>query len=491
MTVARDEPTARLGRPDRIVKLPDAVAALIAAGEVIERPAAVLKELLENSVDAGARRISIELVDAGRERIAVHDDGQGIPADELAVAFERHATSKLRHADELYRLHSYGFRGEALPAIAAAAGRLSFVSCTGDSLAAARISFSDGRCEGVQPAARAPGSSVELVDLFANQPARRAFLAGRRAERTALVRVASDLVLAHPGLSLRLSIDGRELLNHQPSELGDPASTDDGASLRNALAGVFGSAAGQRAIFVESDHDDEALRLDGFAGAPEDSRRNRDAIRIFVNGRGIQDRRLSYAIQEAYRDWLPAGRFPLAVVRLQVPADEVDVNVHPAKSEVKLLHADRAFSLVQRSLREALAQHRAHAPVRLGRGSGLRSRPDLEYADESDGPFAPLQASLERSPRSAVPLAGAHPPELTSAPKSALPPLRTVGQLHRTFIVAEGPNGLVMIDQHGAHERVIYERLLCGTSQSGQHGPAAAAGSSGDQTRCRGICRLA
>jgi DNA mismatch repair protein MutL len=312
----------------------------------------------------------------------------------------------------------------------------------------------------VQPAARAPGSSVELIDLFANQPARRAFLAGRRAERTALVRVAADVVLAHPGLSLRLSIDGRELLNHQPSEHGDAAGTDDGASLRNALASVFGSAAAQRAIFVESDHDDEALRLDGFAGAPEDSRRNRDAIRIFVNGRGIQDRRLSYAIQEAYRDWLPAGRFPLAVFRLQVPADEVDVNVHPAKSEVKLLHADRAFGLVQRSLREALAQHRAHAPVRLGLGSGLHSRPDLEYADESGGPFAPFQAPLERSPRSALPVTGAHPPELTSAPKSALPPLRTVGQLHRTFIVAEGPNGLVLIDQHGAHERVIYERLL-------------------------------
>lgn len=457
MTIARDELTVEVGRPDRIVKLPDAVAALIAAGEVVERPAAVLKELLENSVDAGARRISIELTGAGRERIAVHDDGRGIPADELSVAFERHATSKLRQADELYRLHGYGFRGEALPAIAAAAGRLSFTSCTGDSLAAARISFRDGRCEGVQAAARAPGSSVELIDLFANQPARRAFLAGPRAERTALVRVAADLVLAHPELSLRLTIDGRELLNHQPSAPAGLESGDDESSLREALVSVFGSAAAQRAIFVESG-DDDALRVDGYAGAPDDSRRNRDAIRLFVNGRGIHDRRLSYAIQDAYRDWLPSGRFPLAVVRVQVPANEVDVNVHPAKSEVKLLQADRAFSTIQRSLREALARNRAHVPVRLSSGLGGR-RPDLEYADQS-GPFAPFQASLERSPRSAVPTVSGRPAEPDLEPKPSLPPLRMVGQLHRTFIIAEGPNGLVLVDQHGAHERVVYERLL-------------------------------
>lgn len=457
MTIAPRTSDATPGLGSEIERLTDPVAAQIAAGEVIERPAAVLKELLENSLDAGASRISVEVDAAGRERIAVHDDGCGIPAEQLALAFARHATSKLRRADQLFELTTYGFRGEALPAIAAAAGRVTLTTRTDDRMAAARISFIDGQASAVQPAARAPGTSVELIDLFANQPARRAFLAGQRAERNALVRVATDAILTNPNTSLRLKIDGREVLNHQPGETtGDEFAPGETALLRQAWASVFGPGPSQRAINLFAASED-TLRLDGLAGAAQDSRRNRDGMRIFVNGRPIHDRRLSYAIQEAYRDWLPSGRFPLAVVRLAVPPADVDVNVHPAKTEVKLRHADRAFSLVQRALRDALREDRSVAPARLQ--SPLARRSDLEYADERP-PFEPVQPSLSRTPRSAIPAHSAEPVANAAAGPFRLPPLRMVGQLHRTFIVAEGPNGLVLVDQHGAHERVVYERLL-------------------------------
>ncbi len=440
-----------------IERLPDVVAAQIAAGEVIERPAAVLKELIENSLDAGATRISIEVEDAGRERIAVHDDGCGIPTEQLTLAFARHATSKLRTARQLFSLTSYGFRGEALPAIAAAAGTLTFTTRTNDSPAAAQITFRDGREEDVRAAARAPGSSVELLDLFANQPARKAFLAGPRAERAALVRVASDAVLANPSVSIRLQIDGREVLNHQAAEAQSQDITEQRyTDLRYALASVFGPGPAQRAV-VFAATDEDGLSLDGFAGATQDARRNRDGIRLFVNGRPVHDRRLSYAVQEAYRDWLPSGRFPLAIVRLHAPPDRVDVNVHPAKTEVKLRDADRAFGLVQRTLRETLAQDRSAAPVRLASSQG--QRPDLEYAEELR-PFRPIQPGLAGSPRSAIPDTSTAAKPVESTWPGRLPPLRMVGQLHRTFIIAEGPNGLVLIDQHGAHERVVYERLL-------------------------------
>ena len=459
-----------------IRELPEGVAAQIAAGEVIERPAAVLKELLENAVDAGAGRITVEISGAGRERIAVHDDGCGIAAAEVAIAFRRHATSKLARVDDLTRLESYGFRGEALPAIAAAAGRLRLTTRTGAASGATAIEFERGLVRAPRPAARAVGTTVELDDLFAGQPARRAFLAGARAERAAILRVATDTVLAHPEVSLRLVIDGRTPLEHEARPGLEPGLGPEQA-LRAAAASVFRAAAAERSVWLDGGSASRGLRLDGLAGSPDDARRRRDAIRLFVNRRPVHDRRLSYAVQEAYRDWLPSGAFPLVVARIEVPPEAVDVNIHPAKTEVKLRDADAAFSVLQRTIREALSRDRYAVPRRLGS--------DLEFADDAprSTPVAPsppppasggagtgpgdapapmprMAAPLEIPGRRAVAEAARQPMLGPEPSRTSLPPLRMVGQLHRTFIIAEGPSGLVLVDQHGAHERVIYERLL-------------------------------
>ncbi|MCY3568311.1 MAG: DNA mismatch repair endonuclease MutL [Chloroflexi bacterium] len=467
-------------RPIRELSGP--VAALIAAGEVVERPAAALKELIENAADAGAGRLEIEIADAGRGRIAVHDDGCGIAEGEIALAFHRHATSKLARVEELARLGSYGFRGEALPAIAAAAGRLRMISRVAGAERAALIEFEDGVASAVRPAARAVGTTVEVDDLFANQPARRAFLAGARAERSAILRTASDAVLARPGASLRLKLDARTPLAHET------VPGDEEARLRAAAASVFNQRASERASWLGARSADGAAALDGLAGAPDDARRTRDGMRLFVNGRPVHDRRLSFAVQEAYRGWLGAGAFPLCVVRLTVPPEAVDVNVHPAKSEVKLRDAGLVFGLVQRAIREALALGRADSPPRLaprapeaGRTPEAWRTPEAGRAPEAwhtpeagppawavgptaawdePGPRAALPASAPRATVLAEPRLGGWEDAPSAVRADALPPLRMVGQLHRTFIIAEGPGGLVLVDQHGAHERVLYERLL-------------------------------
>ena len=472
-----------------ILQLPEHVAAQIAAGEVIERPAAVLKELLENALDAGARRIAVEVEGAGSERIVMHDDGVGIPASELDVACRRHATSKLARVADLSTLESYGFRGEALPAIAAAAGRLRLTSRTTDAQSASQLEFADGVPGLVSRAARAPGTSVEVWDLFRGQPARRAFLAGARAERAAMARVASDAVLANPQCSLRMLIDGRTLLEHEASSGGETQ-----VALREAVAAVFSGDAAARAVWFERVDERVGMSLDGFAGRSEDARRTRDRMRLFVNGRPVHDRRLSYAIQEAYQGWLGAGEFPMVVARLQVPPDRVDVNIHPAKTEVKLRDPGAAFALIQRAIRDALHGDRARAPRRLSGhrsarvsgDSGNRRRDEEVRVEDKRGQGLLSSEQVEGgvvvrragSPRLAM-------PEPTSARRavaedrvqpelfesrmvaSSLPPLRMVGQLHRTFIIAEGPDGLVLVDQHGAHERVIYERLLLEASAGG------------------------
>ena len=472
-----------------IRELAERVAAQIAAGEVIERPAAVLKELLENAVDAGAGRIAVELTGAGRELIAVHDDGRGIVADQVALAFRRHATSKLAQVDDLARLESYGFRGEALPAIAAAAGQLTLTTRTESQSAATLIEFEQGRQIGPRPAARAVGTSVEVVDLFAGQPARRAFLAGRRAERSALLRAASDSILANPGCALHLMIDGRTPLAHesQPHE-SQPAQpgADWSQSLRGALASVFRPQAAERALVLEAASERAAVSLQGFAGSPDDARRTRDAIRLFVNGRPVHDRRLSFAVQEAYRDWLPSGAFPLVVARLTVPPEAVDVNIHPAKTEVKLRDPAAAFSLLQRTIRAALSNDRYASPRRLGAD---RARDDAVGAAAGSAADSIASGTVATPmPRMALPRRSAAVAEsaptlelgvgpdliqdrgLTGSERPRLPPLRMVGQLHRTFIIGEGPQGLVLIDQHAAHERVMYERLLAADGANGSAG---------------------
>ena len=362
----------------RIAELPPAVADAIAAGEVIERPASAIKELLENACDAGARRIEVEVEGAGLSRIRVRDDGLGMTPAELPIAFRRHATSKLRGLEDLSALHSYGFRGEALPSLAAVAA----LECTSRPAAerlGARLRIGAGiepdarpgtepvgappgtepvgAPPGTEPVGAPPGTTIELRDLFARQPARLRFLPGPRSERAAIARVCGDTALARPEIALRLRLDGRELL----ATPGLPPERDDEAartgSRRAALAQIWGPETAAAALPFAAERELEAggvLRVSGLAAPPPHGRARRDGLRLFVNGRPITPGALAHAVEGAYAELLPRGRRPLAAVFVEAPPSRVDANVHPAKATVKLADERALFSLLQRALRETL-----------------------------------------------------------------------------------------------------------------------------------------
>ena len=488
-----------------IARLPEPIAAQIAAGEVIERPASVVKELIENACDAGARRVRVVIEGAGLERIRVSDDGRGMAPGELELAFERHATSKLRTVADLDTLATYGFRGEALPSIAAVAE----VEClsrqagarAGDE-AGARIRFEGGRSLGMEPAGAPPGTTVDVRDLFARQPARRKFLSGSRAERAAIARICSDVALARPELAITLEIDGRTLLSSPGVEAPGPG---DEEALRRACAAVWGvepasqaiAFAGQRALAGDGPEDSldaATMRVWGLAAPPSQHRGRRGGVRLFVNRRPVESRRLVYAAEGAYAELLPPRRFPIVALFLQLDPARVDVNVHPSKATVKLRDEGRAFGLIERSLRAALlgleppgteATARESSPAAPA-AAGRSLRPEIPEALRAGSPDPASVARGEpRDPspfrprarpafdlargRRAVAAAGvdlSDPPASESRPDqpratlAALPLLRLVGQLRSMFLVAEGPQGMVLIDQHAAHERVVYEQLL-------------------------------
>ncbi len=426
--------------------LPPEAAARIAAGEVIERPASIVKELIENALDAGAGRIEVAVEGGGSDRIRVRDDGCGIPAEQLADAFERHATSKLRSAEELFAVRSLGFRGEALAAIVAAAE----VDCTtrvaGES-AAAVARFRGGRPAAQGSAAGAPGTSIEVRDLFASLPARRAFLRSPRAEARAVARVLEDHALAYPAVAFRLELDGRAVL----------ASPGDGEA-RSAWATVYDAESASALLAL--DHREPAegglLRVSGLAGPPSLHRGNRGALHLVANGRAIVDRALSFAVERAYEGLLPAGRYPLGLLRIELPPELIDVNVHPTKAEVRFRDERAVARAVGAALRAALAGAPAPEgplPIRADASAPWTAPP---------APFAPSPqasvAALLRSAQPAEPRATApHAPELPLGER--LPALRPLGQVDETFLVAEAPDGLCLVDQHAAHERVLYERV--------------------------------
>ena len=517
-----------------IAQLPERIAAQIAAGEVIERPASVVKELIENALDAGARRIQVELEEAGLGLIRVSDDGRGITPEELPLAFARHATSKLRRVEDLESIRSYGFRGEALPSIAAVA-EVDCVSRVSGVEAGARLLLRAGRVGAVRPAGMPPGTTIAVRDLFGRQPARRKFLAGARAERAAVARVCGDAVLAgalgardglagaaptagggRAGLALRLVIDGRTLLEAS----GTPAEDGAGeAALRAAFDAIWGAETaagalplrGARSTLNGTDRPGvERIWVRGLAGSPEQHRGRRDGVRLFVNRRPVESRRLQYAIEEAYADLLPQRRFPIVACFLELPPGLVDVNVHPTKAMVKLRDEAGAFWLIQKSVRAALLgleppgrEFEASDPQS---GSSetppeyLRRRPTPPPSErmltEADlGAAAARGATVfEPRPRPVFDLArgrrassvageadttaarGSVAPELKDDPAArmgqsalpGLPVLRLVGQLRAAFLVTEGPAGLVLVDQHAAHERVLYEQFLAESLEGGE-----------------------
>ena len=437
---APPRPAAAAARPP-IRALPPGVAARIAAGEVIERPASIVKELVENALDAGARRIEVAAADGGLERIRVRDDGCGIPPAQLATAFERHATSKLRRAEDLFAVRSLGFRGEALAAIAAAAAVDCVTRAAGEPEAAA-ARFRGGRPLPPERAAAAPGTSIEVRDLFAGLPARRAFLRSPRAEARAIVRVVGDCALAAPEAAFRLELDGRAAL-----------SSPGGGDARAAWAALYGPAAAAALLAVAHEEPAEGgtLRVEGLAGPPSLHRGNRSALHLVANGRAIADRALTFAIERAYEGLLPAGRHPLGLLRIGLPPALVDVNVHPAKAEVRFRDERAVARAAGAALRAALAA--APAPAAPAPGA---PRPGGEAA--ADAARAGEARAALRSARAAGEAARAGAAQAPPLP-GRLPALRPIGQVDETFLVAEAPDGLCLVDQHAAHERVLYERI--------------------------------
>ncbi|NPV07181.1 MAG: DNA mismatch repair endonuclease MutL [Anaerolineae bacterium] len=415
--------------------LPPEVVEKIAAGEVIERPASVVKELVENSLDSGASRIEVHVADAGLTEITVQDDGCGIPAAEVEVAFRRHATSKLLSLDDLDRLRTLGFRGEALASIAAVSDVTLSTRHRGEPVGS-RVRVRFGQKPESQPEAHGRGTMVTVRDLFANVPARRRFLRRPSTETQQVVSLVSRYAVAHPEVSFALTVDGRPVLRTV------------GGGLLDAIRRVHGPEVGD--ALIPFDRREEGLRAYGYAGPPHLHRSSSRHMDTFVNGRLVQDRLLTRATMEAYRELLPTRRYPLVILLLECDPAEVDVNVHPAKAEVRFADPDRVFQASYRALREAVAD----PAIVPSFGFPARDDPDPDSR----------QALLRL-----VPAGGRgdedgwdrqEPGQMPPASLSSLPPLRPVGQVQLTYIVAEGPDGLYLVDQHAAHERVLYEKFM-------------------------------
>ena len=419
----------------KIKLLEDQVAAKIAAGEVMERPASVAKELIENSLDAAASRIIVE-VRGGIDLIRVVDNGVGLPPDEVELAFLRHATSKLATAEDLEGIATLGFRGEALPSIAAVS-RVHLVTREKDSQMGWEVSLRWGRVERTGPQGCPPGTSVTVSHLFENVPARRKFLRSVAAEVGRIGDLVSRYALAFPEVRFQLIVEGRKGLE-------SPGS----GRLEEALAAVYGAEVSKQMLEVRQEELSDGYGVEGYTSPISLSRSNRSHITFFVNRRWVQSRALSVALEEAYHGLLPQGRHPLSVINITVPYTDVDVNVHPTKREVRFRQESRSFSAVQRAVRAALI---ATSPV-----------PQIYLRPSAGAASLVFQAPL---PPSFPAVAGDHPqpkaaPEAAKGPSEVAPLLRVLGQAGNTYVVAEGPNGIFLLDQHAAHERVLHEKAL-------------------------------
>jgi DNA mismatch repair protein MutL len=407
--------------------LPPQVADAIAAGEVVERPASVVKELVENALDAGARRVTVEVRGAGRTLLKVADDGAGIPAGELRLAFQRHATSKVATLRDLTGITSLGFRGEALASIAA-------VADVEARSGGGRVRLRAGSVVEEGAGIPVPGTTIEVRDLFANTPARLKFLKSEATETAACVRTLQSYALLYPEVRFELTVEGRSSL--RTSGDGDP---------RAAAAAVLGAAVAAELLAVEGDG------VDGLVSQPRLSRGTRDALLLAVNRRPAVARSLLYAVEECYVGRLERGRYPVAVLNVTVDPQSVDVNVHPAKREVRF-HAERAvFAALQQAVRAALTGSGAYE---LRPGGSLAAVPAVAVARERP----PWQPRAHDAPARL-----ASSPEPRPAPADS--PLRPLGQVVDGYLVAESEDGLVLVDQHAAHERVLYNRFLARMEQ--------------------------
>jgi DNA mismatch repair protein MutL len=522
--------------------LPEAVANKIAAGEVVERPSSVVKELVENSLDAGAARVDVAVEAGGKRLIRVADDGCGMSHDDALLAFERHATSKIRSAEDLFEISTLGFRGEALPSIAAVS-RLALETRHGSETAGTRIEFAGGRLRDVKEAAWPQGTQIEVRDLFFNTPVRRKFLKSESTELGHIATLATHYALAHPEKSFRLASLTNQILDVSPvSSSRERIYQVMGGQLLEQLVEI---APRERPMLVAAtptygSEGEEAgepegppiVRVSGFVSRPEVEKLNRNSIYFFVNRRLVRDRLILHSITEAYRNILPAGVFPVALIFLELPAAEVDVNVHPSKIEVRFRHSAFIHDFVRDSVRQGLIATRPVATFPFPKGARSARAEEDEEVRERLGEEPPLATAFPPgrlaadaraagvAPESLYTPQGARPPSATPASGlgpdfqlsrpavqpatgrlpledgqtlASAPPadpaapaldasietpasvddsraaaladefpadLRPLGQVEQSFIVATNAQGLWIIDQHVAHERVLFERHL-------------------------------
>ncbi|HXF03937.1 MAG TPA: DNA mismatch repair endonuclease MutL [Blastocatellia bacterium] len=479
--------------------LPDIVASKIAAGEVVERPASVVKELIENAIDAGARRITVEVEASGKKVIRVADDGEGMTRDDALLAFERHSTSKLASADDLNHIATLGFRGEALPSIASVSKILLRTKTAAD-VAGTEIALEGGKIKSVRECAWSEGTEIDVRDLFFNVPARRKFLRSDMTELFHITNVVTHYALAYPHLAFTLRHEGRQLLDVSPV-----------GNVRDRAYQVFG--ADFLSTLVEIDYNTDAVRVKGFTSRPTSVRTTREAQYFFVNGRYVKDRLISKSLGEAYRTMIPSGMHPAAILFVEVAPEDVDVNVHPAKTEVRFRRPTLVEAAIRAAVEKALTENKPILEVRptmqrpLERRTG-KPEPGIEMrhltaeALHLQSPVeksvkSPAQPSLQLgfAERAKTPPALSHSPTTPRGPETsesaptvgasasadilspihpvggrsprfevALPsstplPIQPLGQLRESFIVATSPEGLLLIDQHAAHERVLFERF--------------------------------
>lgn len=508
----------------KIRVLPDHISNLIAAGEVVERPASVAKELVENAIDAGATRIGIDVEAGGRRLLKITDDGEGMIRDDAILCFERHATSKISRAEDLNGISTLGFRGEALASIASVA-RVELTTCTAEAGAGTRVLIEGGRLRDVKDAAHPRGTTIGVRDLFFNTPARRKFLRSEATESYHLTNLATHYALAHPEIAFTLTNNGRETLRVAPAQdLRERAYQVFGAQFLDGLLAVDNRAADAAETFPA-----QIARVRGFVSAPRERRTSRDAQFLFVNGRFVRDRLIGRALSEGYRSILPHGVYPAALLFIEVPLEEVDVNVHPAKTEVRFRRAAAVADAVREAVRSGLASagfapateireaasaaSAADAAPDVNRESahqvavrdqaateassrsdfGLRPQPQQErigfafaaapqpesFPDAPPPSLStdPIVQSATQLPAAAVPIVESFPDSVAASTLSALPPLdsalkfvravpveslsgniRPMGQLDESFIVATDNEGLLLIDQHVAHERVLFDK---------------------------------
>jgi DNA mismatch repair protein MutL len=508
----------------KIRVLPDHISNLIAAGEVVERPASVAKELVENAIDAGAKRIVIDVEAGGRRLLKVSDDGEGMMRDDAVLAFERHATSKISKAEDLNGISTLGFRGEALASIASVA-RVELISNTADAAAGTRVVIEGGRMRDVKDAAHPRGTTIGVRDLFFNTPARRKFLRSEATESYHLTNLATHYALAHPEIAFTLTNNGRETLRVAPAQdLRERAYQVFGAQFLDGLLEVDNRIADAARAFGA-----QIARVQGFVSAPRERRTSRDAQFLFVNGRFVRDRLIGRALSEGYRSILPHGVYPAALLFIEVPLEEVDVNVHPAKTEVRFRRAAAVADAVREAVRAGLSSA-GYAPTTEIRDAApvvISEEADVNFAENSD-PTAVIGDLAREAPKKdftlrpepqqerigfgfatapkresendtqvrattpilshadpipadqlneAATISESFPDCVAASTLSGLPPLdsalkfvrevpveslspniRPLGQLDESFIIATDNEGLLLIDQHVAHERVLFDK---------------------------------